>query len=257
MANGCGEPPTGVAELRRTAKTGHDRRPPKGRDGRARLNSSACSIHRVARAADAVNRIDCSKARLHEVEVEGQAGICRASTRSYRGDLLSLGGALRQDRSASRKRGGKLVSRVELQLAENAREVTLDSTRGDEQHLCDLAVGQALAGELGDSALAGRQRVEPCEQNPTRARARGTELRFGVFGKRLRTRAISDIERVAKEFSRFGAAIAPPKQSAEIGESARSFQLGVSMVEYLDRLTEQGCSALTAGHDSGGARRHT
>ena len=44
--------------------------------------------------------------------------------------------------------------------------MTLDRACGDEQRLCDLAVGEALASELGDAALAGRQRVEPREDDP-------------------------------------------------------------------------------------------
>lgn len=51
--------------------------------------------------------------------------------------------------------GRKLVSRVDLQFAEDAREVTLDCARRNEKGLCDFAVGEALAGELGDAALAG------------------------------------------------------------------------------------------------------
>ena len=51
--------------------------------------------------------------------------------------------------------GRKLVSRVDLQFAEGAREVTLDCARRNEKGLCDFAVGEALAGELGDAALAG------------------------------------------------------------------------------------------------------
>ena len=78
----------------------------------------------------------------------------------------------------------ELAPRVELQLAEDAREVALDRACGDEQRLCDLAVGEALAGELGDAALAGRQRVEPREHDPARARTGGAEL-----GLRLLARA--------------------------------------------------------------------
>src|SRR5262245_3809375 len=43
------------------------------------------------------------------------------------------------DWSVFRQRGGKRGSRVELQFAEDAREVTLDGAVGDEQHLCDFA----------------------------------------------------------------------------------------------------------------------
>ena len=39
------------------------------------------------------------------------------------------------------KHGAKLASRVELQLAEDAREVTFDRPCGDEERLGDDAVG--------------------------------------------------------------------------------------------------------------------
>jgi hypothetical protein len=113
-------------------------------------------LHRVARAVDAVNRIDCSKADSTRLRSRPSEHWPRANPLvPWRPSIP--GGALRRDRSASRKRGGKLVPRVELELAEDARQVTLDRPSGDEEGLGDLAVGEALAGELGDPALAGRQ----------------------------------------------------------------------------------------------------
>ena len=67
---------------------------------------------------------------------------------------MSPCGTLRRDWSATRKRGVKLASRAELQLAEDAREVTLDRACGDEEGLGDLAICEVLAGELGDPPLA-------------------------------------------------------------------------------------------------------
>src|SRR5947207_5920745 len=75
-------------------------------------------------------------------------------------------------------------TRVDLQLAEDAREVTLDRTRRDEEGLGDLAVAEALAGELGNTALAGSQRIEPSESDPPRPCTGGAELGLGVLGER-------------------------------------------------------------------------
>ena len=80
------------------------------------------------------------------------------------------------------------------------------------------------AGELGDPALAGRQRVEPRENDAARARAGGAELGLGLFGEPFGARAVGGVERLAEELSRFGAPVAPPKHGAEVGESSRSFQ---------------------------------
>src|SRR6266498_2376358 len=152
--------------------------------------------------------------------------------------------------------GAKLVSRGELQFAEDAREVALNRACRDEQRLCDLAVSEALASVLGDPALAGRQRVEPRQDDPARARAGGAELGLGLFGERSRARAVGGLECLAEQFSRFGAPIAPSEQGAEVGKGARSLQPGVSALERVDRLTEQGRSTITAGHDAGGALGH-
>ena len=181
--------------------------------------------------------------------------------RSHRGDppvfanSAPLGG-LGWDWSATRKRGGKVVSRIELQFAEDACEVTLDRPCGDEKRLGDLAVGEILAGELGDPALAGRQRVEPCENHSTRARAGGAELCLGLLGEPFRTCVVCGIECLAQQLPSFGASVAAPKHRAEVGEGARSFKPGVAALKRVDRLTEQRRSMLTAGHDAGSALRY-
>jgi hypothetical protein len=140
-----------------------------------------------------------------------------------------------------------------VQLTKHAREVTLDRTCGNEEGLGDLAVREALAGELGDAALTGGQRVEPGENDPPRARARSSELGLRLVGERPGTRAMGGVECVTEQFSSFGAAIAPPKHGAEIGKGAGSFQFGIAALEHFDRLTEQQLSTVAAGHDAGGA----
>jgi hypothetical protein len=134
--------------------------------------------------------------------------------------------------------------------------VTLDRACSDEQRLCDLAVGEALAGVLGYAALAGCQRVDPCKKDAARAGAGGAELGLGPFGERSRARAMGGVESLAEELSRFGAPVAPPEQGAEIGEGTRSLQPCVTTLEGVDRLAEQEPSTLTAGHDAGGTHRH-
>ena len=115
---------------------------------------------------------------------------------------------------------------------------------------------EALPGELGDAALARRQRVEPGEDDPARARAGGAKLGLGLLRERLGARAVGGVECLAQEFSRLGSPIAPPQQGAEVGEGARSLQARVATLERLDRLTEQKRPTVTAGHDAGGMLRH-
>src|SRR5215207_3713055 len=161
-----------------------------------------------------------------------------------------------RDWSAAGERGRKLVSRVDLQLAEDAREMTLDRACGNEKSLGDLAVCEALAGELGDTALAGRQRVEPCEHYPARARAGGAQLGLGVFGERSGARAMSGVECLAEQLSSFAAAVASPQHRAEVGEGARSLQRDLAALELVDRLTQEQRSAVTAGNDAGSTLRY-
>src|SRR2546430_7430492 len=93
----------------------------------------------------------------------------RKRRRAGRAGVVRPGATLRREGSATRQRGAKLVSRVELQLAKDAREVPLDRTRSDEEGLGNLAIGEALTGELGDSALACRQRVQARGHHSARA----------------------------------------------------------------------------------------
>src|SRR6188508_671225 len=115
--------------------------------------------------------------------------------------------ALRRNRKTSPKRGGKLAPRAHLQFAEDACEVTLDRAGGNEQSLSDLAVRETLAGELGNPALAGGQRVEPCEDNAAGARTGCAKLGLRIFGERSGARAVGGVECLPEELSRFGAAV--------------------------------------------------
>ena len=105
---------------------------------------------------------------------------------------------LGRDWSAAGECGRKLVPRVDLQLAEDAREVTLDRARRDEEGLGDLAVAEALAGELGNTALAGCQRIEPSENDPARPRTGGAELGLGVLGERSGAGSMGGVECLAE-----------------------------------------------------------
>ena len=171
-------------------------------------------------------------------------------------DLAWLARPLGQDWSAAGECGGKLLSRADLQLAKDAREMSLDRARRHEQCLGDFAVAQALARELGNTALAGSQGIEPAEDDPSRARSGGAELGLGVFGEGHGASAVGGVECLTKQASRLRAPIAPPQHRAEVSERARFLQSDLPALEYLDSLTEQGCPTVTAGHDAGRTQRH-
>jgi hypothetical protein len=134
--------------------------------------------------------------------------------------------------------------------------VAFDRASSDEQRLCDLAIAEALAGELGNPALASRQGVESAENDPARARTGGAELGLCVFSEGSRASAVGGVECLSEELPRFGAPIAPSKHRAKVGERACFLQSGLPALEHVDRLAEQGRPTVTAGHDAGRTQRH-
>jgi hypothetical protein len=67
---------------------------------------------------------------------------------------------------------------------------------------------------------------------------------------------MSDVECFAEELSGFSAPVASPKHGAEVSQGTRSFQPRIAAFEGGDGLTEQGRSAVTAGHDAGSTLRY-
>ena len=71
--------------------------------------------------------------------------VCSAECRG--GGLAAVGG----------EGGGELFAGGDGEFVVGVGEVPFDGPGGDEQVLCDVAVGQADGGELGDAALTGGQ----------------------------------------------------------------------------------------------------
>src|SRR5450755_935948 len=87
-------------------------------------------------------------------------------------------------RAAGGREGGwELLAGGDRELLVGVGEVPFDGPGGDEQVLGDLAVGQTVGGELGDAALAGCQRVEPAEDEPSGSPAGGDEFGAGPLGQ--------------------------------------------------------------------------
>src|SRR5262245_45905879 len=132
-----------------------------------------------------------------------------------RGDRAQASASADAEAASSRdwspvvERSGELIARVELEFAEDAGEVTLDGAVGDEQNLCDLPVGEVLAGELGDPTLARCERLEPGQDDPPGPRAGGPELGLGARRESCRAGAVGAVEGLAEELSRLRPPIAP------------------------------------------------
>ena len=73
------------------------------------------------------------------------------------------------------------AARLDAELAVDGGEVDFDGPRGDEQRLCDVAVGHAGGGELRDAAFAAGERVGAGDCRPSRASAHGDEFAPGAL----------------------------------------------------------------------------
>jgi hypothetical protein len=96
----------------------------------------------------------------------------------------------------------QLVAGRDLELLEDVSEVGLDGSLGDEEALCDLAVGRALGREPGDAELAGRQGLDTGEDGPARTAAGGEELLAGALRERCGTCAVSELEAMPQAVAR-------------------------------------------------------
>jgi hypothetical protein len=75
--------------------------------------------------------------------------------------------------------------------------VPLDCPGRNEERPRDLAVRSALARQLGDPELAGRQRIDSGQNNAARPSAGGAKLRLGLRGEPHCPDMVSDVERLA------------------------------------------------------------
>src|SRR5262249_22567459 len=91
------------------------------------------------------------------------------------------------------ERGSELAARGDLELAVDAREVDLDRLHRDEERLGDLLVAVLLRGQLGDTALAGGQRLDPAHDELARPRTRRGELLVAAGHERPRAGAVGQL----------------------------------------------------------------
>src|SRR5215218_5636383 len=137
------------------------------------------------------------------------------------------------------ERRRELVARRQAQLAEDAREVALDGARGHEQRLRDLAVGEALARELGDAPLARGQRLEAGQRHPARACARRPQLCLGLCRKRACAGSMRSVQGGTEELTRLAAAVSTPELRAEVGQSSRAVDTRAGAGEGRDCFAKQ------------------
>jgi hypothetical protein len=81
-------------------------------------------------------------------------------------------------------------------------EVGLDGSPGDEEALCDLAVGLALSGEPGDAELAGGEGLDTGEDGSARTAVGGEKLFAGAPYERGGSCAVGELEAVPESVAR-------------------------------------------------------
>ena len=151
---------------------------------------------------------------------------------------------------------GQLLARAQGELGEHAREVTLDRAHGHEERLSDLAVGEAVARQLGHAPLARRQRLDPAQGHAPRLGAGGAQLGLGEVGQRRGARVMGDVERLAQHRARLGAPAGGAHQHPELGQRPRALERDPRALEALDALAQERLALAAARDRSGGAQGH-
>ena len=150
---------------------------------------------------------------------------------------------------------GQLLARGDGELLVGVGEMPFDGPGGHEQVLGDFAVGQAGGGELGDAALAGRQRVEPAEDEPPGPPAGGEEFGAGPLGQLDRPAAVGEVECNPEDFAALCSLSRATQGSSQVGHGTGVFQSRAGALEHAYRLAEQLDAAPSALGQAGRPQR--
>ena len=129
---------------------------------------------------------------------------------------------------------------ADAELAVRVAQVELDRGGGDEQRLRDLAVLRAGGRELGDPALARRQRVGARGRPPARPRAGRPQLAERPVLERARAAAVGDVDRQPQPLARLVRLARAPQRDAQVGVRAGALELRLGAVQGGGRLAQQG-----------------
>jgi hypothetical protein len=110
---------------------------------------------------------------------------------------------------------------VDVELGVGVREVAFDGFHGEEQRLGNLAVALAPGCQLGDSALGGRQRLDPAGQERPELLTSRLELFVCSCGDRERPTAAAQLQGGPQGLACLGAAVkgGPVQRTSDPGPS--------------------------------------
>ena len=110
----------------------------------------------------------------------------------------------------------ELRARSDLELPEDAAEVSLDRVLGNEERLRDLSIGLSFGGQARDAEFRGGEVAAALGGVSARAGTRADELIVGARGDRLRTTDTGQFERLAEWLARVGAPAGAADRSAQL-----------------------------------------
>ena len=135
----------------------------------------------------------------------------------------------------------ELRARADVELAEDAAEVSLDRVLGQEEGLRDLAVGHPLGGHSCDAQLGGGEGAAAFGRVSARARTGGDELVVGAYCNGVGAAGTGQLERLSERLARFGAPTGAADRRAQLEQRERvleprrrSLELGDGLLEQLD-----------------------
>jgi hypothetical protein len=114
----------------------------------------------------------------------------------------------------------ELGARTDLELPEDAAEVSLDRVLGHEERLRDLAVGHPFGGQARDAQFRGGEVAAALGGVSARAGTGGDEFIVGARGDRLRTAGTGQFERLAEWLARVGAPAGAADRGAQLEPSS-------------------------------------
>src|SRR5689334_13819133 len=160
-------------------------------------------------------------------------------------------------RGLADQRFGQLASPGDIELAVRPAEVRLSGLRLDEQLLCYLTVGPARRGQPGHAQLAGGQGVAAGDRVAPWLGARRHEFGPGLARDAAGAPVMRQVESPLQLSPRRCPLAGPAQSRTMVGERPGQLDWRRGVLEYPDRLAEQGEAAVAARDQARGAQRDT